>query len=873
MLIREPRRALSAIAAQPWAIEEGKGAQIWEMLELRSRGEKRPDEELQAAIRGRRDKMLGQSGGIMVIPIFGVLSHRMDAFEEASGGTSVEKLGARIQQALASEDIGTIVLQVDSPGGSVYGIAELAQKIFEARGSKKIVAVADPLMASAAYWIASAADEVVVTPSGQVGSIGVISVHAEFSRLHEAAGITVEVIRSGKYKAESNPYEPLTDEAKAALQRTADDYYALFTGAVARHRKTTPDAVAEGYGQARVLTAERAVQEGLADRVATFEQVLSDLGVKPATLSGARADAEAVPVQDLAPAAADGFHVVSLDALLRARLRHAGIGDRPPSLVHPDGRSTQDSDAPPAAEAEEAGPADTEDPPGADADAPDDTGTPAHPTAPRGQEDTMAPKNGTGPQDGAEKNDGGTAAADVQVTTDREAASTQRASQIADLCAAVGIGHRAGELIESGLSIEQVREKVRGEAEQGLRAMTAPAVDMSEREVKRYSLTRAIMNHAEKGEGWDGFEREVSDQIRKNLPENYKPRGGIFVPVRRAAHATDHIGQRSLLVNRLEAMVREQALPLVAKARLLSQIDQMKAALDSGTSGAGQEVVFTEAGDFIDLLRARMKVAQLGATILTGLQGPVSFPKQSAAGSFSWVAEDPGSDLSDSDLTLTQVALNPKTGQSTTAYSRQLLAQGVIDVDNLVKNDLALITALGIDLAAINGSGASNQPTGVLNTSGIGSVAGGTNGLAPTYAHMVDLETEVATDNADIGAMAYLTTPGIRGKLKKTEEFSSSNGRPVWTGGMDGEANGYPAHVSTQVPSNLTKGTSSGVCHAIIFGVWSQLMLGYWGAYELVVDPYTKKKQGLIELTSFQMAGIAVRHPESFAAMKDALTS
>lgn len=476
--------------------------------------------------------------------------------------------------------------------------------------------------------------------------------------------------------------------------------------------------------------------------------------------------------------------------------------------------------------------------------------------------------NANGAQEGAQKNGG--AALDVRDI----AAERDRASQIADLCAAVGLGHRAGEMIESKASVTEVREKIRGEAEQSLKAMAPGAgVQLTDREVKRYSLTKAIMARAEQGENWSGLEREISDQIAKNLPSSYKMHGGIMVPTNLRPDAP-RLSASNMYVNRMRAHIQSDPnMSLPNRMRMVQQLDQMQAALDATNATQGGNTVFTEAGEFLDLLRARMQVAALGATILTGLRGPVAFPKQSGAGTFSWVAEDPGSDLSDSDLAIAQVALNPKAGSSTTAYTRQLLTEASIDVDNLVKMDLAKITALGIDAAAIAGTGGSNSPTGILSTSGIGSVAIGTDGGVPTYSHVVDLETEVAIDNADIGSMAYLTTPGIRGRLKKTEEFALANGRPVWTGGMQGELNGYPAAVSTQVPSTLTKGASSGTCHAIIFGVWAELIVGYWGAFELVVDPYSKKKQGLIELTSFQMAGIAVKHAEAFAACKDAKTS
>jgi HK97 family phage major capsid protein len=193
-------------------------------------------------------------------------------------------------------------------------------------------------------------------------------------------------------------------------------------------------------------------------------------------------------------------------------------------------------------------------------------------------------------------------------------------------------------------------------------------------------------------------------------------------------------------------------------------------------------------------------------------------------------------------------------------------------VESFIRNDLATIVGLGIQQAAINGSGTSPIPMGILNQSGIGSVVGGTNGLAPTWGNIVGLESAVAIANADVGSLGYLTNAGVRGKLKTTQKFPSSNGDAIWADGNT-PLNGYQVGVTNAVPSNGTKGTSTGNCSSIIFGNFADLIVGMWGGLELQVDPYSQGDSGSVVIRAFQDVDVAVRHPESFAAMIDALTA
>jgi len=401
----------------------------------------------------------------------------------------------------------------------------------------------------------------------------------------------------------------------------------------------------------------------------------------------------------------------------------------------------------------------------------------------------------------------------------------------------VGVDELVRQFVDNGSSVEAFQAAVLDK----MRAKPAdipepPNVELNEREDQEYSVRNAILLAL--GERADGFELDIHRSIEEKLGRSSN---GIFVPL-----------------------------------SLRSRGNRAATAMDTLSAAAGGAAVDTTLMPLIEILRNKMMTRALGARVLSGLVGNLSFPKQIASAVLSWVAENSGSDVSESDLSsfLGTVTMGPKSAQATTAVSRQLLAQASEDVEMLIRDDLAAINALGLDLAAINGSGTNNQPRGVLNTSGIGSVAGGTDGLAPAWSHIVNLETEVAVDNADLGSLAYLTNAKVRGKLKQTEK-AANTAQFIWEKGSKGfgELNGYRAAASNQVPSDLDKGSSTGVCSAIIYGNWNDLMIGEWGVIEIIADPYTLKKQGLIELTSFMMADVAVRRAESFAAMKDALTA
>ncbi len=266
---------VNAVYNQPWAVLPSMYSTLLDLIAFRAAGNVLTEEEIQERIGAVAPRGQSRSGAVAVLPLGGVMSQRMNMMSAMSGGTSTELFGKMFNDAVNDPAISGIVMDIDSPGGSVFGVQELAQTIMDARGTKPIIAFANSMAASAAFWVAAAADEIVVTPGGQVGSIGVLTAHSDLSVALEAAGEKITLISAGKKKVDANPIEPLSPEAKVDLQATVDTYYASFVGAVARGRGVTPSAVRDGFGQGGMVGAVEAVKEKMADRIGTLETAIS----------------------------------------------------------------------------------------------------------------------------------------------------------------------------------------------------------------------------------------------------------------------------------------------------------------------------------------------------------------------------------------------------------------------------------------------------------------------------------------------------------------------------------------------------------------------------------------------------------------------
>ena len=357
---------------------------------------------------------------------------------------------------------------------------------------------------------------------------------------------------------------------------------------------------------------------------------------------------------------------------------------------------------------------------------------------------------------------------------------------------------------------------------------SAADIGMSAREAGQYSLVRAIAAAAEGNWAKAGLERAASQAVASRLGREAR---GFFMP--------------------LDVQTRD---------------------LTQGTASAGGNLVGTDflGGSFIEILRNRMVVNQLGASVLSGLRGNVAIPRQSGAATAYWVSEN--SPFTESNHTFAQVTMNPKFVGTFTDMSRRLVVQSDPSVEALVRSDLATVLAIAVDAAAFHGTGTNGQPTGIINQSGIGSVAIGTNGGAPTWASVVNLMREVEIDNALAGSIAYVTNPKVKAKLMTTPKQSS---------GVEGnfilqnpaELNGYRFEATNQISSTLTKGSSSGVCSAMFFGNFAELLVGYWGGLDVLVDPYTGGAAGTLRIRTLMDCDIAVRHAESFAVVSDYTTT
>ena len=437
----------------------------------------------------------------------------------------------------------------------------------------------------------------------------------------------------------------------------------------------------------------------------------------------------------------------------------------------------------------------------------------------------------------------------VRAEAAAEAAKAERSriAGITALAAKHGMDDLGRQLVEGGRSLDEARAAVLDKL--GIKPVeTVAPVEMAAQERAGYSITAGIraMLTGDWSSREAGLVRDLSREVEKSGVAKTTERS-FFVP--------------------------------------FSALNQRATYVTSGATTGGN-LVQTDllADDFIEFLRNNGVMLQLGVRTMPGLVGNVAIPRRSGVASTYYLSTQTTA-ITQSESTFDQVTLAPKNLAALSKYSRQTLLQGTPGIEELVRRDLTDGINLAIDLGILNGSGSAGQPTGILGTSGIGSVAMGTNGAAITMEKVVDLEAAVMNVNGAVnpGNVAYLTNYKVMAALKKLRAGGSTttdgpflfntDGATIGRGPTPAQLNGYPLAPSNQVPSTLVKGTSGAVCSALLMGDFSQAMVGFWGnGLEITVgedaDDFSKALTSVRGIVTYD---VAVRDPKSFAAILDIL--
>lgn len=432
-----------------------------------------------------------------------------------------------------------------------------------------------------------------------------------------------------------------------------------------------------------------------------------------------------------------------------------------------------------------------------------------------------------------------TPAVDLEIArNEARKAEQDRAAALLKVGEQYGMTDLAREYVVAGKSVDQLREAVLDAWKQGAKASPSPIEnDLSGKEQRSYSLFRVIRALANpndaKARQAAAFEFEVSNAMAE---KRGKEPTGVFVP-----HFA--LGKRDLTT----------ATGDTAKAGYTVSTDLL-------------------ADQFIELLRNKTAVVAAGARVLTGLQGNVAIPAHATAATAYWVSE--GNAPTESTQVFSQKTMSPKTVGTYTEITRKLLLQSSIDVENFVREDLTRVLAIAIDYAAIAGNpdvtATANQPRGIVNTTGTGSVSVGSNGTAPSHDSIVNLWKEVAVDNADLGSLGWLLNAQTAGKLMRTK-IDTGSGQFVMAPGSRSLL-GFPVFLSQNVRGDRTVGSGSNLSD-IIFGNFADLVIGFWSGLDVQVNPYSLDTTGAVRITAFQDCDVLIRHAESFATMEGVITT
>lgn len=440
------------------------------------------------------------------------------------------------------------------------------------------------------------------------------------------------------------------------------------------------------------------------------------------------------------------------------------------------------------------------------------------------------------PTPAAAGNGAGARSVDVITPEPREpnAVEIERARKqaVANLCKANNLDDRYRDMwIGQGASLERVSDDLLRILEERGKTNPQPAsrLGLSQPESQRFSLARAIVAATQNDWSKAGFElecsRAVADKLKK-LPEPTK----FYVPF--------DVLQRPVDLGAAEEMVRR-----------LRDLGVLHRDLSAGVAGAGGFLVSTDNQGFIEMLRNRSVAFRMGARRLTGLQGNVTIPRQSAAGTAFWLSTE-ATAITESQQTFVQIALTAKTVGAYTEISRQLLLQSSPGAEGIVTDDLAQVVAIAVDLAVLEGSGAAGQPTGIANTPGIGSVSG----TSLQYAGILEFQSDVASANVMPLRGGYVTTPAVAALLAARSRFANTD-TPLWEGNIwDGRVAGFPGMSSNQPAAA-----------SMLFGDWQEEVVGEWGVLEVEVNPYANFQAGIIGVRALYAVDAALRRPFAFS--------
>lgn len=431
----------------------------------------------------------------------------------------------------------------------------------------------------------------------------------------------------------------------------------------------------------------------------------------------------------------------------------------------------------------------------------------AAPAAPQSEEETMTVKDNAAAGEGAEKQA-------TEHKIDAVAIEQRRKESILKLCKANHIDQRVeAHWVKTGASLEQVSDELLTILEERGKAASTPAMlGMEKKDVRRYSVIKALRAVLSKDWSRAGLELEAHKAIMARGALNPRSESSFFVP--------------------MDVQVRDMTAAGVSGSNYLVSTDNL-------------------AGSFVEMLRNESVVMAMGATRLAGLQGNVTIPRQTAASTAYWLASDGVTQITESQPTIGQITLSPKNVAALTEISHQLMQQSDPSVEQLVMTDLARVLALAADVAALRGSGGSGQPTGITQTSGIGTFdTDSTN----TYADILDPQSDVAAANALRPGCAYVADPASAVLLMQRQRFSSTD-TPLWDGSLlQGTMAGFPCRATNQMSANT-----------MIFGWWPSLILAEWGVLELMVNPFSDFTRGLSSIRAWYSMDVALRYPAAFS--------